>query len=438
MKTFTFFIALSIVCSWTTNAQQDFWKQTNGPPGIGHIAHGGVGMNASGHLFAADLEGYAYRSTDHGLNWKEFSIGVQTHCIAVSPKGYIFAGTWGSGVYRSTDAGETWQKTNCPNIYAVRMIADSGGGIIVGSFHDRAGLFRSTDDGNTWTQIGPGNYEITGLSVNRFGYIFVNGDNVLYRSTDNGTTWYNTGLNHSVYGIAFTSNNDVYVLGAYDWGLWVSTDNGVTWETIQTLPHLPSGACFVDLRIDSEDNLFITGGQSYSDTIPGTYRSNDLGVTWTKIWNLDSDDFLFDSEAHTIMFACRTGIFHSTDKGDHWQLTGSRTGKVRAMTTTPLGYLLAGNSYDWWGGAGNVYYSTDRGVEWSFAGLPRTEILSLGANSSGKFFSGTNNGMFSTTDFGSSWIASGLPNAPVFCVERSPGGEIFAGYRGRGYLSFHR
>ncbi|MDD1709270.1 MAG: hypothetical protein LUQ33_08900, partial [Methanoregulaceae archaeon] len=425
MKRILTLVAVIVLFSLTVQAQEDFWRQTAGTPG-GNITHGAISMNADGAIFAGSLEGNVYRSTDDGLSWTTTGLGVSMSRLVIGREGYIFAGTEWQGVYRSTDGGETWAKTSCPDVYASAMGVDSGGGVMVGTFYsDTLGILRSTDDGGTWRQIGPGSYEVTAIAVNRFGHIFTNAGNNLFRSTDNGATWVHTGLRRSSYGVVFDSHDNVYVLGGWEWGLWVSSDNGTSWGTIGTCPPLPSGICFSNLRIDPDDNLYIAGGRK-------SYRSTDLGATWVEISRMDCCDFLVDGQGHLLQVGHGCGIYRSTDLGDTWKLTGPVTGYVRSLVCSPSGEVLAGNGWFFGDAGGGAYFSRDHGESWSYAGLHETELQCSYAGDPGSFIVGTSNGMYCTTDYGEHWFPGSVPNTSVVCVEGGPGGIVYAGTSGNG------
>ena len=65
MKTFLHTLFFILLVTQICFAQQDFWKQTSGPP-AGWFCSPPV-MNSSGDIFGASDTGYVYKSTDNGV-----------------------------------------------------------------------------------------------------------------------------------------------------------------------------------------------------------------------------------------------------------------------------------------------------------------------------------------------------------------------------------
>jgi photosystem II stability/assembly factor-like uncharacterized protein len=436
---------LSLLSAGKLNSQQTFWEQTSGPP-AGDIS--GCAMNRSGHIFCTSLGGYVYRSTDHGLHWKELTNDLDEadwSSIAINRRDYIFVGAWSyGGVFRSTDNGDTWTRTTFSYGFPLRMSIDSSGGLLVATFHDGAGIIRSTDDGETWSAIGPiAGADMNSLAVNANGHIFAgtgSWDCKVYRSTDNGLSWLFTGLSISTSGIAFNSQGHVYVARAWSYGLqslFVSTDNGDSWDTITTCPPIPvEGASYKMVSIDLADNIYIAGQRAYATTSPGAYRSTDSGSTWTKISDADCAGSLFDQYHHLLIFTTNTSILHSTDNGDNWQLTGPVISRVRSLGFTQSGSMVAGlDFFRETGGSpcnAGVSYSSDRGSSWASAGLFEKSVQCVVDHSSTLMLVGTSDGIYSSLTLGSIWVPSGLQNTSVNCIEHTPYGSILAGTRGSG------
>jgi photosystem II stability/assembly factor-like uncharacterized protein len=441
MKNLSILFIAFLFTQFTLFAQQDFWNQTNGPPA--GFYHGPV-MNSSGVIFTVARDGYAYRSTDHGLNWEELKNGldkIDYLSIAINQKDYIFVGaTFGGGIFRSTDNGENWSKTSFPYFGPNDIEIDTSGNLLVSTYDDCLGIFRSTDDGETWSAIGPvTGHRLECLAVSNSGTIFTSvADLGLYRSTDNGTNWTLVfpNINPHINGIAFNSKDHVYILDNWTYGLpslYLSTNNGENWATITSCPPLPEeGSNYNAIILDSADNVFIGGSRAYANISPGAYRSTDSCLTWTKISDLDCYNFFIDENQHLLMASPNCGILQSSDMGNSWQYTAPSLSRVRSISLSQSDLLVAGLDYfnTTWGGTlnnGGVFYSMNEGSTWVPVGLYEKSIQTVYAAESTSILAGTSNGVYYLSDLDSSWIPSGLPNTSVLCLEGRPDGNIFAG-----------
>jgi photosystem II stability/assembly factor-like uncharacterized protein len=438
---------LSLLSSGTLTSQQNFWEQTNGPPG-GDFA-GAFAMNVSGHIFCASHDGgTVYRSTDHGLRWVECGEGLtaaEYRSMAINRKGYIFLGAnSGGGIFRSTDNGETWTRTTFPYAYPLNMAIDSLGNLLVATWFDGAGIIRSTDDGDTWSAIGQVTGMMQSIAVNATGDIFAGSASPappwqIYRSTDNGFTWDTTEIDFEARGFAFNSLGHIYALRSYSHGypgLYVSTNNGTTWNPVLSCPPVPDGAGYSGIAIDSADNIIIGVMTSYATELSGrVYRSTDGCATWQQISDFECWGFILDQQHHLLAFTRYAGVMHSTDMGDNWQYTSPVFGRIRSLRTLQTGQIVAGLDYwqtpghpDWAG----TWFSDNGGLSWKPAELFAKSIQCVIGIDSSSILVGTSDGVYSSSDLGKNWMPSGLLNTSVWSIERATNGDLFAGTQSSG------
>ena len=125
--------------------------------------------------------------------------------------------------------------------------------------------------------------------------------NDVWRSSDDGVTWSSvaTGNRFAIREsvcLLIDSEDNLYLIGGEDAGtyygdVWMSSDSGVTWLSVAQGTLFDARAAHGCL-VDADDNLYILGGQynrgnsAYNDV----WKSSNSGVTWTQI-NIASASF---------------------------------------------------------------------------------------------------------------------------------------------------
>lgn len=357
----------------------------------------------------------------------------------------LYAGT-PDGVYRSTNSGATWTVTSSTSPRDIISLAvDPKNPAILYAGTLEEGLYRSTDSGATWTLVstGLGYAVVSFLAIDRLTptTLYACSNVGLFRSTDSA--------NH-----------------------WVEADTGIS-----ARPSVSTGILartVTSLVIDP-----VSPSTLYASSYYGIFRSSDSGNHWievdTGIAGVSEDDgtlhrhvtsLAADPATPMVLYAATngTGVFKSTDKGDHWTpmntgLSDLHAGSLVISPVSPATLTVATDSgiFRWDGttwtmanagitnhtlalavdpttpavvyagtdGAG-VFRSTDAGVHWTAVntGLPYVRVSSLAVDpaSKGTIYVGTDSGVFRSRDDCGSWTAAnaGITDWGVNCLVIDP------------------
>ena len=214
-------------------------------------------------------------STDSGATWTEFpsvppsatASGDQSSVAVTADGANVIWAIAGQVPYYTTNRGATWTATNLPApAVAYHIAADRKNPLKVYAYEhggnfwypsNTGRFYYSTDGGHTFTAIArtwaPNGFGVTDLAVNPF------------------------------------AEGDIWLADANN--LWHSVDSGATWTKLTAMATV--GAEYTNLHGAIKVALGVPAtGSSYSaavylvGTINGTdgvYRSDDQGVTWTRI-----------------------------------------------------------------------------------------------------------------------------------------------------------
>ncbi len=364
-------------------------------PGGGSVAYGGVGV---------------FRTTDGGATWEPLglentgSIGrivvdpADTNRIFVAAMGHLWAADSDRGVYRTVDGGESWEKvlfvndsTGCvdliqrPDDPSV-LYAATWERIRRPEYYRYGGsgcaIYRTTDGGDTWNLVG-GGLPSPGVNGGRIGLSLCQGqpdvmhaiyaDRIgyfdgLYRSTDGGYNWSRT--NDGALSSVFSS---------YGWWFGNVRTHPVhpDWIYVLGLPFYRStngGASYSDasgnMHVDHHALGFGPGADPviYNGNDGGIYRSTNGGTYWTKSPNLPITQIYrvaLDAGNPNALYCgsqdngtCRT----LTGALDDWNMIFGGDGFQPLVHPTNSNRIWAQYQY------GNLYYSSDGGGYWSWAG----------------------------------------------------------------------
>lgn len=238
---------------------------------------------------------------------------------------------------------------------------------------DRDHIYRTGDYGHTWattfTDDGSGYQSLFVSPANpqrlysMFGFGWRWPEDLNYqdfaRSDDAGVTWSVVKGLVTISGCGQFTPSPILPARAYlDCDGWnQSDDGGQTW-TPKTLPGL-------ELALDAQDPawLYMLDLDVYGNPIFG--RSTDGGGTWTP-WSSTpcvTDHVMPDwlmahpSKTHVLFLNCSSGLYRSTDAGDHWSQLTSTTGPLLAPDYGVPGRIL-------WARQDGLWASMDDGDHW--------------------------------------------------------------------------
>lgn len=435
-----------------------------------------VAGDEEGRLFVCTSSG-AFRSTDGGQHWHYMENGLPADPafdIEATTEQGIFAAMW-YGLYRSTDGGESW-------FIASPLLATADVGAMVeskdGSFYIAVeetpveGVFRTTDGGATWDTMNVGlvdkwvidlfeSYEGTLYLGCYYGGVF--------RSFDGGLKWewksdgiWNSRIRDmaffangrtlvSVTGVGVFSNesgiwgrleapyisgslgpvwvvsNDTIFITESPQGLLRSTDSGMSWQVVNTGFGTPTSLLLAESRV-----LF--AGNYTSIPTESIFRSSDMGTTWEVAGDGITAQFGIEDLATNgqglLLASTRSGIFCSTNGGDHWYLTSFVYNRPH-FCIAPNRNIYAANTYPT-----GIYRSTDNGQTWDSLPPPDPHPQhDIAVDLHGAIYVGHGNTVYRSTDDGQHWELHEMPytgNTDVSILKISPDGYLYAGTNNRG------
>ena len=402
-----------------------------------------------------------YRSTDRGDHWSEVRNGLTDNdvwSLAIDPRtpSTLYAGTR-SGVYRSTDRGDNWTPVNNGltelNVYSLAIDPETPSSLFAGT---RTALFRSTDQGNQWTFVTglPINVDVSSLAIDHStpSNVYLGTSRGAYRSTDGGFTWKTINAGGPYY-LTYREVNSVVIdpvtpstlyAGTRGSGVFRSTDRGDLWTPVNSGLKAPN---VLSIAVDPTAPSTIYLG-TYDMSL---FRSGDRGVNWmpatTDLGVGAADPSRLD--VHTIVIEPSApfrvwvgtgyGVYFSTNRGTNWTQANSGLTDRRVLSLA-IDPAATSSLYVGTVSAG-VFRSTDRGGSWTAInkGLTNLEVRSLAIDplSPSTLYAGTREaGIFRSTDQGANWtpINNGLTNLEVFSLAIDPvtPSPVYAGTYGGG------
>jgi photosystem II stability/assembly factor-like uncharacterized protein len=327
--------------------------------------------------------------------------------VSGQPHVYYFGAASG-GVWRSSDNGSSWQPLfdhepvssigalavapSDPNI----LYVGSGEACIRGNISYGNGVYRSVDAGRTWTHLGLSDTRHIGaivvhprdpdvVLVAALGHAFgPNRERGVFRTTDGGRSWHKVlyrDENTGAIDLAADPQNPNVVWAALwqvrrqPWnlssggpgsGLYRSQDGGVSWTRV-TGGGLPAGLWGrVGIAISGADSSRIYAAIEAREG--GLFRSDDGGRHFVRT---NQDDrfrqrawyfshVVADPKSPDTVYVLNTGLFRSNDGGRTFELLPARHGDHHVLWIDPSDPRRMINGND-----GGASVSVDGGKSWS-------------------------------------------------------------------------
>jgi photosystem II stability/assembly factor-like uncharacterized protein len=320
---------LSIFCSdtelWTagnsnvihkSTTKGDTWSfRTFEQPNVSAV---GIGVNKIDNSIFLSGKG-VYKSSDDGITWTPLNNGIYNQLVKnVAIRGNVlFAGTDRQGILFSSDRGETWKRPDAP-----LSILDCD----VSGFYSTAeaifaatskGVFKSLDNGVNWSLVLDVQINESFLSISGNGNRLVAYSNRgAFVSKDGGLNWTLTGTSIiDGNGTMTTLIKGDTVICSTSSKVFVSKNSGQSWkEASSPVPSSSNNGFFFP------NDFLYANSTIYLATYQGLFKTNDLGITWTKLSaGIAGLNILDIASIGNALYVCtNNGVFASFNQGDKW------------------------------------------------------------------------------------------------------------------------
>jgi photosystem II stability/assembly factor-like uncharacterized protein len=388
---------------------------------------------------------YVYKTTNGGYNWNnQFSVSGYLTTIYFKDSNTGFATGYDHTIIRTTNGGTNWSIQNITSgtsLYDGIAFADNMKGYITENY----GIIVSTTDGGaTWPNIanysGSHFYGIHFANQNTGSLCGYTPAGSVLRTTNGGINWNVLSSNkawlYGIYNITPTSMFSISDGGS----MYRTTNEGISWDTISkgytenlkkivfvdSLTGWASGKTILKttdagnnwvkqisyVSNEIKDMHFINNNTGFGiggDITNSFYKTTNGGTNWSvnvdiPIYGYSCGIFAFSPD--TIFFVGRDiseyngFIYRSTNGGNNW-IQNSFSGQPLysiAFINSITGYVC--------GKSGSVYFTTNRGLNWSSLQTGTTnDLLKIKfLNNLTGWACGTSGTIIKTTNGGMNWV----------------------------------
>lgn len=296
-----------------------------------------VSRAARNDLWAVGDNGALFRYT--GGEWRALHAGVHMNLRDVSFANAdvgMAVGQWYQGdlipvcgFMRTADGGRNWESgltTNCGagNLNAVCMIDDDHA-VVVG---EGGGIWTTADGGATWIQRDSKTtlelFDVAfadashGMAVGEFGQIRV--------SDDGGATWVapvgGAGTNSNILSVSYATR-DVVMLAGTEGDVRRSTSGGESFSWSPAEGGVPDVDVYDVVALDETTAVLRAASESSSNSYAAVWRTTDGGTSWElrdELYGRPSDGAMdFASATHGYVVHERGLMYTTKDGGVTWQ-----------------------------------------------------------------------------------------------------------------------
>jgi len=360
------------------------------------------------------------------LRWRSLGPARGGRSIAVAgstsrPNEY-YMGATGGGLWKTTDGGTTW-----------KPVTD---GLINYSSVGAVAVAASNPD---VVYIGTGEADIRGNIIQGGG---------AYKSTDAGKTWTHIGLTETQVIAKIRvhpSNPDLVYVAAFghhaapnpERGVYRSKDGGKTWDRILFRDN-KTGANELIIDPNNPQVIYVALWEAYRNAYEmssggpgsGIFKSTDGGDHWTEISRAPglpkgmlgkiglSVSGADSNRVYAQIEADDGGFFLSDDAGATWQKVNERRDlRQRAFYYTRV-YADPKVKDTVWVLNVNIYKSTDAGKTWKSVSVPHGDNhdLWIAANDSNRMVEANDGGGTVSVNGGETWTPETMPTAQFYHV----------------------
>ena len=352
-------------------------------------------LNSSNQNNANDTSNWTSLGPYSHTNTASWSSGQgRVNVVTVDPNNAstYYVGAPAGGIWKSTDAGVNWQPLTdyLPQIGVSGIAIDPSNSniIYIATGDDDAGdsysvgVMKSIDGGTTWNTTGtmtgnPDSMNDIYIDPNNSNQLIVATNTGVYKSTNAGGSWSRT-LTDNIKDLKMKPGNSSIYYAASASQVYRSVNSGSSFSAVN-IPGLTGSRRIAMAVTPANSNLvyFISyNGSSTKNGFNGVYKSSNSGASFTKTQETD-DIFegsqswydlaitVSDTQPNTIYIGV-LNIWKSTNGGDNFvKINNWSSPNAAAYTHADIHFLHFIDGKFFAGTDGGVYMSTDHGVNFT-------------------------------------------------------------------------